>query len=163
MLTRTARCGVIFRRQIRAGLLAVHRTTSTSTIPDDSIQFFQQQLGESGVLMSDIDKYNVDWQQHYHGSAQVVLRPRTTDDVVAILQHCNANEIGVVPLGGNTGLVGGGIAQSPRDVILSMEKMDKVDSFDEESSILTCEAGCILESAEKFLNEREFTMPLDLA
>ena len=53
--------------------------------------------------------YETDWTGRFHGEAIAVVRPRTHDEVVAIVQLCIAEHIAVVPQGGNTGLVGGSV------------------------------------------------------
>ena len=40
--------------------------------------------------------------------------------------------------------------------------MNEIHSLDDASSILTCDAGCILEKLDLWLAERGFMMPLDL-
>lgn len=48
------------------------------------------------------------------------------------------------------------------EIILSMKRMNKILSFDNENGILVCEAGCILQQLDNYVGERGFTMPLDL-
>ena len=48
------------------------------------------------------------------------------------------------------------------EVVLSTSRMNRILSFEEASGVLICEAGCILENLETYLNERGYTMPLDL-
>ena len=55
---------------------------------------------------AELEQYNADWMGKYMGKSQVVLRPKTTEDVSKIMKHCWERRIGVVPQGGNTGLVG---------------------------------------------------------
>ena len=55
--------------------------------------------------------YNVDWTGKYKGNAKCAVRPGNVGQVSAILKYCNEQGIGVVPFGGNTGLVGGAIGQ----------------------------------------------------
>ena len=63
--------------------------------------------GELAVLTGDDAKpYNTDWMNKYRGQGDVVLRPKTTKQVSEILKYCDAENIAVVPQGGNTGLVG---------------------------------------------------------
>ena len=63
------------------------------------------------------------------GSSQVLLRPKTTEEVSAILHHCYDNNLAVVPQGGNTGLVGGSVPVFD-EVIISTQLMYDVISFD---------------------------------
>ena len=55
---------------------------------------------------SELEAFNVDWLGKYRGTARVALKPKTTAQVAALLSHCNARRLAVVPQGGNTGLVG---------------------------------------------------------
>ncbi|KNC81587.1 D-2-hydroxyglutarate dehydrogenase, mitochondrial [Sphaeroforma arctica JP610] len=105
--------------------------------------------------------HNTDWLGKYRGSGPVVLKPKTTQEVSSILKYCNDNSIAVVPQGGNTGLVGGGVPVRD-EIVLSTSLMQTIESFDPVSGILTCQAGCILESLDGYLADRGFCMPLDL-
>lgn len=91
----------------------------------------------------------------------MVLRPKSTEEVSAILKHCSARGIAVNPQGGNTGLVGGSVPVFD-EVVLSTSLMNKVIALDEFSGVLVCQAGCVLEVLDNYLAERGFMMPLDL-
>ncbi|EGU13242.1 hypothetical protein RTG_00404 [Rhodotorula toruloides ATCC 204091] len=97
----------------------------------------------------DLVGYNVDWMDKYKGNSPVLLKPKTTDEVSKILAYCYKKRIAVVPQGGNTGLVGGGVPLYD-ELILSTE------------GILTADAGCILENLSTFLHPKGYMMPLDL-
>ncbi|WVQ78193.1 hypothetical protein IAT38_000276 [Cryptococcus sp. DSM 104549] len=97
----------------------------------------------------------------YHGKSQVLVRPRSTEEVSKVLQWCNTENVAVVPQGGNTGLVGGSTPIHD-EIILSLSALTSVRSFDPVSGILTAEAGIILEQANAYLAERGFIFPLDL-
>ena len=110
----------------------------------------------------DIEKYTIDWTKVYRGGT-VVCFPRTTEDVSEILSFCDTHKVGIVPQGGNTGLVGGavGLAGIRGDqLIMSMEKMNSIISIEE--SVLVCEAGCILENLNIECTKRGYIVPLDL-
>lgn len=63
--------------------------------------------GELAVLLDDDAKpYNVDWMNKYRGQGNVVLRPKTVEQISKIMKFCNEQNIAIVPQGGNTGLVG---------------------------------------------------------
>jgi D-2-hydroxyglutarate dehydrogenase len=99
--------------------------------------------------------------RQYKGESPVLVAPRTPVQVSAVLKYCNDNRLGVVPQGGNTGLVGGSVPIAD-EVILSLSKLNAVISFDPISGVLVCEAGCILEHLDAFLAPHGFAMPLDL-
>ncbi|KAI8896219.1 hypothetical protein BC833DRAFT_598282 [Globomyces pollinis-pini] len=108
-----------------------------------------------------ISSYNNDWMNKYSGKSSIVLRPKTTLQVSEILKYCNQNNIAVVPQGGNTGLVGGSVPVHD-EVIISTQLLNQIRSFDHVSGILTTDAGCVLETLDNWLKERDFMMPLDL-
>uniref|UniRef100_UPI0037E82D1D D-2-hydroxyglutarate dehydrogenase, mitochondrial isoform X2 n=1 Tax=Semicossyphus pulcher TaxID=241346 RepID=UPI0037E82D1D len=94
-------------------------------------------------------------------SGEVLLRPKTTQEVSQILKYCNSRNLAVNPQGGNTGLVGGSVPVYD-EIILSTALMNNILTFDSISGILTCQAGCVLENLSVYLEERDFIMPLDL-
>ncbi|GBG68855.1 hypothetical protein CBR_g3549 [Chara braunii] len=138
------------------------RDASFARLDADDLEFFTRTIGSAGVITDKavLDLANTDWMRRYKGSGQVVLRPRTTDEVSMILKHCHARRLPVVPQGGNTGMVGGSVPVFD-EVILNLGSMDRVLSFDEVGGILTCEAGCTLGDVDAFLEEKGHTMPWD--
>jgi FAD/FMN-containing dehydrogenase len=86
-------------------------------------------LGSNSVPFSELSPYNNDWMGKYHGKATTVVKPKTTEEVSKIVKHCWERRIGVVPQGGNTGLVGGSVPID-NELILNLGNMSKVRSFD---------------------------------
>ena len=78
------------------------------------------------------------------GQSKLVLKPKSNEEVAAILEYCNNEKLALVPQGGNTGLVGG---SNPifDEVILSMGNMNKILNFDESYGIVTAESGAVLQ------------------
>jgi len=97
----------------------------------------------------------------YQGAAQVALRPRSTEQVSAVLAHCSARRLAVVPQGGNTGLVGGSVPVFD-EVVLSTSAMNKILAFDPVAGAVTCQAGCVLQALDDYVAERDHAVPLDL-
>ena len=103
-------------------------------------------LGANGAESSDLDQFNSDWMGKYKGQSRVVLKPRSTEEVSRIMKHCWERRIGVVPQGGNTGLVGtsfsrfqsegtypfaiGGSVPVKDEVVITLSGMSNVRSFD---------------------------------
>ena len=74
----------------------------------------------------DMASHLVDWRRAYQGKASALLQPRTTAEVAKILEIAKDHHQVVVPQGGNTGLVGGGIpSQSGSDWLLSLSKIEQ--------------------------------------
>jgi D-2-hydroxyglutarate dehydrogenase len=135
-----------------------------NAVNEHDLNVFKEILSDDNAVITDadqLDAYNTDWMKHYKGAAPVALLPKTTQQVSAILKHCSARRLAVVPQGGNTGLVGGSVPVST-EVVLSTSRMNSIVSFDAASGVLITEAGCILENLDNWLRERGFCMPLDL-
>ena len=86
-------------------------------------------LSPSATPSSELEPFNHDWMNKYHGKSTTVLKPKTTEEVSEIVRWCNERRIGIVPQGGNTGLVGGGVPTSD-ELVLNLGNMTKVRSFD---------------------------------
>lgn len=81
----------------------------------------------------------------FKGQAAAVLRPANVEEVSTILKICNEARVGVVPLGGGTGLVGGQVLEAgPLPVLLSMERMRAITDVSPENNTMTVEAGVVL-------------------
>ena len=66
----------------------------------------------------------VEWRDRWRGTTPLLLLPRTTAEVAALVGWCAAQRVAITPQGGNTGLVGGQIPEG--EVLLSLEKMTAV-------------------------------------
>lgn len=116
-----------------------------------------------------LEKYNVDWTGHYRGFSSIVVRPESTKEVSRILSYCHKRRIGVVPQGGNTGLVGGSVGIGV-EVILSLEKMNNIEHYDDngnnidkdDGSVIRADAGCILQDLQDYATEIGSLIPVDL-
>lgn len=129
---------------------------------DVDLRGFRDMLGDTGVATSQdlLNKASVDWMRQYRGNASVVLRPSCTSEVSAILRYCNERHLPVVPQGGNTGLVGGAVPIWD-EVVISMERMNRIISIDDRTGSVVAEAGCILQSVDDAIAPH-WIMPLDL-
>lgn len=157
-----------FRASLRLQRL-VH-SGSLSSVTAEDVEYFSSVLPTNAVLSnlppfsttsSELEPYNNDWMNKYHGKSTTVLRPRTTEEVSNIVKRCYDRRIGVVPQGGNTGLVGGGVPVKD-ELILSLGSMNRVRSFDPVSGVLVADAGCVLESLTEYLAPHSHIVPLDL-
>lgn len=109
-----------------------------------------------------LEQYNIDWTQHYKGQSSILCRPKNRNEVASILRYCNEQKIGVVPQGGNTGVVGSATPMN-QEIILSLQELDDIDSFDEVNGILICGSGCILQKLQESVsNVWNHLIPIDL-
>lgn len=87
--------------------------------------------------------YETDWSGRFHGSAAAVVRPGGTEEVAGVLAACRAAGAAVVPQGGNTGLVGGGVPRGG-EVVLSLARLDDVGAPNPATGQVEAGAGATL-------------------
>ena len=113
---------------------------------------------------ADMTPYLTEWRDRYHGKAALILRPGSTDEVAAILKCANEARVGIVPQGGNTGLVGAQIPdESGSQVVLSLGRLSHVRDVDLASNTMTVEAGLTLAMAQQVAESAHRLFPLSLA
>jgi FAD/FMN-containing dehydrogenase len=104
-------------------------------------------VGGPHVLTGDATAgYAVDWTGRFRGDPPAVVRPRDTAQVAAVLALCSGAGVPVVPQGGNTGLVGGGVPRHG-EVVLSLARLDWLGQPDLEAAQVTAGAGVTLSQA----------------
>lgn len=122
----------------------------------DPIAAFTAILGPSQVLTgADAARYGVDATGHYPCRPRAVLRPADTAEVAAILRHAHATGTAIVPSGGRTGLTGGTHAEG--EVILSLERLNRIREIRPASRIAVAEAGVVIAT----LHDRAAALELD--
>lgn len=100
----------------------------------------------------------------YVGLGTHVATPHTVEEVSQIITACNAARIGVIPLGGGTGLVGGQVAtRGPIPLILSLERMTQIRATYPQENVLIAEAGAILAQVQAAAQDVDRLFPLALA
>jgi FAD/FMN-containing dehydrogenase len=92
--------------------------------------------------------YVVEMRDLFHGHTPMVLRPASVAEVVAIVKLANETATPIVPQGGNTGLVGGQIPHH-NEIVLSLNRLDRIREVDATSNTITCEAGVTLQRARE--------------
>jgi FAD/FMN-containing dehydrogenase len=117
---------------------------------------------------ADMQPYLLDWRKRKQGVALAVVEPDSAVAVAAVVRWCAANNVVVVPQGGNTGLSGGGTPEPAEAavrpaVVISLKKMNRVREIDTINNTLNVEAGCILENIQEAANQAGRLFPLSLA
>jgi FAD/FMN-containing dehydrogenase len=92
--------------------------------------------------------YEVDWTGRFRGRAAAVVRPGSTDEVAEVLALLDAAGRPVVPQGGNTGLVGGGVPRGG-EVVLSLLRLDALGDADAALGQVTAGAGVTLAALQE--------------
>ena len=147
-------------------------------MPDDALrEALATIVGVRNVLIDDIDRAPHDAEQRgaYPGRSAFVVRPGSTDEVARVVSLAARRGRSIVPQGGNTGLVGGGVARGDastpdaegrtgagRDIVLALGRMDAVRDLDAAGGTMVVEAGCVLDRVREAADGADRLFPLAL-
>ncbi|MBB6482938.1 FAD-binding oxidoreductase [Rhizobium lusitanum] len=138
---------------------------SSSAPSSDLLDRFAAIVGEKHTVrdQAEIAPHLVENRGLYHGASPMLLKPGSVDEVSAILKLASETGAAIVPQTGNTGLVGG---QTPReggsDIILSLERMNRIRDIDPVGNTIVVDGGCILAEVHKAAAEHGRMFPLSL-
>ncbi|RYY11837.1 MAG: FAD-binding oxidoreductase, partial [Chitinophagaceae bacterium] len=135
------------------------------TLPGNALdlhKLFSPIIGEEFVIVDEGSRlrYGRDETEHLCFLPQIVLRPRTTEEVSSIMKICNDHLIPVTPRGGGTGLMGGALPHRG-GVVLSLDRMNSILKIDEENLQAIVEAGVITEVLQEAVKEKGLFYPPD--
>ena len=122
-------------------------------------------VGADHVLTdaADVAAYVVDWTGTHEGRALAVVRPGSTEQVAEVVQSCREAGASLVPQGGNTGLVGGGVPDgSGSQVVLSLGRMRTVREVDPVAGTITVDAGVVLADLQAAAEQADRLFPMSL-
>jgi FAD/FMN-containing dehydrogenase len=111
---------------------------------------------------NDLATYGRDWTKVYTPAPCAVAWPRSTDEVAAILRACNDANVAVVPSGGRTGLAGGAVARNG-ELVLSLERMRRMDPVDTLGATVRVQAGAVTAAVHEHCAPSGLTWPVDFA
>ena len=126
------------------------------------IEQFRSIVGEDWVHVDkeSLDNYAHDETENLHFPPDVVLKPRTAEEISAIMKICNLHQIPVTPRGAGTGLSGGALAQFG-GVLISTERMNSIIEIDERNLQVITEPGVITETLQQAVRDRGLFYPPD--
>lgn len=132
---------------------------------DEFLNALEAALGPKGLTRDPdaIAPWLNDWRGRYHGQADTLAMPATTQETAAVIRLCAAHRVPIVPQGGNTSMVGG--ATPPPQggaLILSMRRMNRLRTLDAEAGLAVAEAGVILSTLHEAAIEQGMRFPLSL-
>jgi FAD/FMN-containing dehydrogenase len=115
----------------------------------DPVQVWRDIVGRAHVLTEPdaVAPYTTDWTGRFVGTGTTVVRPGSVDEVVAIVDVCRREGIAIVPQGGNTGMVGGGVPLHG-EVVVSLRRLDRVGEVDAVSQQVSAGAGATVEAVQ---------------
>lgn len=129
---------------------------------DKVLNALKKIVGKAGYVSGeDVASRPARWGTNIMHEAKALVRPASVEEVSKILALCNKNKQSIITVGGNTGMVGGTVTNKD-DILLSLERMNKVIEVDALSRTLTVEAGMPLEQAQSEASEVGLLFPIDL-
>ncbi|MGB6799903.1 MAG: FAD-binding oxidoreductase, partial [Xanthobacteraceae bacterium] len=120
--------------------------TPTTAISPELLGRFAAIVGDKFAITDPQSQtpYLVEMRDLFRGHTPAVLRPGTVEEVSAILKLANETKTPIVPQGGNTGLVGGQIPHH-NEIVLSVNRLDRIREVDPTSNTITVESGVTLQ------------------
>jgi FAD/FMN-containing dehydrogenase len=135
----------------------------TAPVPADVLSRLKAVLGEGG-WSQDPDRLApklLEWRDRWTGTTPLLVLPKTTAEVAAVVGVCAESGVAITPQGGNTGLVGGQIPQG--EVLLSTERLRAIREVDLDDEVLVAEAGATLAAVHEAAGGIGRRFPLGLA
>lgn len=138
---------------------------AAAPIADSVLERLKAVVGQGGYIdePKDLEGYSKSWRDDWAGAVPLLLRPKTTGEVAALVKICAETKTPIVPQGGNTGLTG---ASQPHadmsEVIISTSRMNQVREVDTSNDTLTVEPGVVLADIQRIAEENDRLFPLSL-
>ena len=120
------------------------------------------EIVDPSLLRSSVELQNMDPgidRENLSGSVAVLVE--SAEQIGAIVAYCNAQDVPLVPQGGRTGLCGGAVSHDG-EIILMMDRMNRVESFDIDGGVAVVEAAVKLETLNELLLKNGWTVGIDL-
>ena len=121
-------------------------------------------VGEDWVKTdpADLQTYGTDWTRQFPVAPSVIVMPKTVAEVQAVVKLANEIPFKLVPSGGRTGLSGGAVA-TDGEVVLVLDRMNRILDFNAADRQVTCEAGVVTEQLQQFAESQGLFYPVDFA
>ncbi len=141
-----------------------YRSCFTSPVNDSLAHALSTIVGSAHVLTApDLRApYETDWTRRFSGRSRLVVRPADAGQVAAVIEACAQSGARVVPQGGNTGLVGGGVPREG-EIVLSLRRLDEIGDVDPVAGRLVAGAGATLASVQQAAHGVGMAVGVDLA
>ncbi|MGH7237738.1 MAG: FAD-binding oxidoreductase, partial [Candidatus Saccharimonadales bacterium] len=133
-------------------------------ISTDILASIKSIVGDDAVITGHdaLERYSHDETEDLHYYPEVVVKPKSPEEVSALMQLCNAHLIPVTPRGAGTGLSGGALPVSG-GLLLVMERFNKVLLIDEQNLQAIVEPGVITEEFMGQVAAKGLYYPVDPA
>ena len=131
---------------------------------DHAVADLARSLPELRLLTEpgDLEHYGRDWTRRWTPTPIAIALPASIEEVQGIVRWANERNIAIVPSGGRTGLSGGAVAANG-ELVLSLERMNRVLAFHPVDRTLTVQPGIALEAVHTAAREYGLIYPVDFA
>lgn len=121
-------------------------------------------LGSDNVLLDDAsrERYGRDWCKTFTPTPSLIALPDTIEKVRALVKLCAQENVAIVPSGGRTGLSGGATA-TRGEVVVSLERLNKIRSIDSTDRTVVAEAGVVTQKLQEEVGKHNLFLPIDFA
>ena len=115
-----------------------------------------------GCLVKDVDRYRSDWWVAYRiderlrGNPVAAVEPKCKDDLLKILRFARDEGIAILPRGGGSSVTGASVSKG--GIVIDMSQMSSLISMDTDNRTITVQSGARLETVEKALNKKGYTL-----
>jgi FAD/FMN-containing dehydrogenase len=130
-----------------------------------SVEFVAQLkgiVGEHGLLLgSDVRSRSADPFRSIPTQSPIIVRPCSTQEISGVMKLCHARRQRVVMHGGRTGVSGGAFTR-PDEIVVSLERMSKIEEINEVSYVAVVQAGAVLEALHNAVAAKDLFFPVEL-
>jgi FAD/FMN-containing dehydrogenase len=125
-------------------ITALRQTKEAPGLPARLFEELKVIVGEKGWTDDKLtlEPHLNDWVGYASGATPLMVMPKTTEEVAALVKACAAAGVAIVPQGGNTSSVAGGVPHG--EVLLSLKRLNRIREVDAADYTMTVEAGVIL-------------------
>jgi FAD/FMN-containing dehydrogenase len=132
---------------------------------ETALERIKMAVGPRGWIADPAEQepYLTEARRLWRGATRLVVRPASTEEVAAVVRICAEAKLPIIPQGGNTGLVGGGVPpEDGQNIVLALGRMNQIRAIDPVNFTMTVEAGCILAHLHEAAAEVDRLFPLSL-
>ena len=137
-------------------------TDAVTTILSSLIDIHHFDPSQIKTDAESLEHWGKDWTKHFAPAASAIVFPKTTEQVQAIVLLANEHNIVLTPSGGRTGLSAGAVA-SNGEIVVSMDKMNRIGQFYPADRMVEIEAGVITQQLQEFAESKDLYYPVDFA
>ena len=139
------------------------RSAKAARLDPAFVESLRDIVGDAHVLTDPdvLASYTIDWTGRFVGATPAVVRPGSVEEVAALTARCRDQGIAIVPQGGNTGMVGGGVPLHG-EVVVSLRRLSRVETVDAAAGQVTAGAGATLAAVQAAAKDAGWDYGVDL-